>query len=51
VFALLALVCFLVDFILDLSLGTFDWADLGLVFIAAALCFGNWPVAVPWHRP
>lgn len=50
-FALLALFAFLVDFVLDLFFGTFDWGDLGLVLLAAAIAFGNWPVAMPWHRP
>ena len=47
-FALLALVFFLVAFILYLP--AIHWVALGLVFLAAAMAFGEL-LPLPWRRP
>jgi hypothetical protein len=52
-FALFAAVLLAVVFILHLVAGAgvdVVLFDLGLVFVALALAFGNWPVAVNWRR-
>ena len=50
-FALLALVCFVIA-LFHGHLGSFsDWVTLGLLFISAHLLFGNpLPWNWPWHR-
>ncbi len=51
-FALLALICFLLD-LFHAHIGTLDLLVLGLVFVAAHLLVGLWPFggAMPWRRP
>ncbi len=44
-FALLALLCFLLALFGVAHIGILDVLTLGWVFIAAALLVGNWPMA------
>ena len=52
-FALLAVICFAVEFVLRLvgtNTGEVDLVVLGLAFVAAHLLLGSWPAGLTFRR-